>query len=392
VAGLESGGFSIRPRFEEITMRRLRNLLIVAVAAVGSACIYERDVIREQPVVSAPPPPPPADGQSDSSYQADSNYQTRASLPPAGSEIDDNAVFYTGLSPYGSWTYVAPYGRVWVPAVGYGWRPYYYGQWVLTDWGWTFVSDDPWGWAAYHYGRWNWGVGFGWYWIPGRVWGPAWVSWRYGGGYAAWCPLGPEGVYFGYRHPAWVAVPEQHFTRPIPRAAVPVSATAGVVTRAQPLNGPHATPIARSGAFGPPVSGIQRAVGQPIARVQVSQAVSRPQASASTGAPSAGPMRSPVTPRARVNPPGDSVRTPARVAPARPAPRPYTGSPPRSGWQGAPRSSGGGMRSYGGGGGVRGYGGGGNGGAPSQGGGGHAAPAPSAPRTGGGPHAGTKSK
>ena len=30
----------------------------------------------------------------------------------------------------------------------------------------------------------------GWYWIPGRTWGPAWVSWAVGGGYVGWCPLG----------------------------------------------------------------------------------------------------------------------------------------------------------------------------------------------------------
>ena len=31
---------------------------------------------------------------------------------------------------------------------------------------------------------------FGWYWAPGRTWGPGWVSWAVGGGYVGWCPLG----------------------------------------------------------------------------------------------------------------------------------------------------------------------------------------------------------
>lgn len=373
-------------------MRRFRNLLIVALAAASTACLYGREVVRE-PQVEAPPPPPAQDARPDA--QPDSSYQAQAAQPPPAGEVVDEETFYSGLSPYGSWTSVAPYGRVWVPAVGYGWRPYYYGRWVLTDWGWTFASDDPWGWAAYHYGRWNWGVGYGWYWVPGNVWGPAWVSWRYGGGYAAWCPLGPNGIIFGYHHPAWVAVQEQHFTRPIPRAAVPVSGTARVVGIAQPLSGPHASPIARSGGFGPPVAGIRRAVGQPIARVPVSQVTGRPQASASAG-PSAGPMRSPISPspRARSGSGGDAPRS---AQPVRPAPRPYTGGP-QPGVGRARGNYGGG--NYGGGG----YGGGGmrsgggaphsgGGGGPHSSGGGASAPAPAAPRGGGGhPHAGGKTK
>ncbi len=66
--------------------------------------------------------------------------------------------------------------------------------------GWTWVSDEPWGWATYHYGRWVNIVGTGWVWIPGHTWAPAWVSWRYGGGYCGWAPLPPStlvGVDFG---------------------------------------------------------------------------------------------------------------------------------------------------------------------------------------------------
>src|SRR3954466_2387579 len=185
-------------------MSSLRNIIFAALAAAtATGCLVEghavvRDDYPAAAPVEAPPPPDPV-------VEASSDYQP----PPVERDVSDVGVFYERLSPYGYWTEVADYGRVWVRYVHAGWRPYYFGRWVLTDWGWTFVSDDPWGWAGYHYGRWNWGVGVGWYWIPGRVWGPAWVSWRYGGGYAAWCPLGPPGVYFGYRHPAWVAVPEQ---------------------------------------------------------------------------------------------------------------------------------------------------------------------------------------
>jgi hypothetical protein len=287
---------------------------LVAIA-LGAGCIVERPYEREPEPTAVAPPPPLADAA-----QADNGYE--APPPPAGTAVADVDVFYGGLAPYGTWTVVAPYGRVWVPAVGWGWRPYYYGRWVLTDWGWTFVSDDPWGWAAYHYGAWNFAVGVGWYWIPGTVWGPAWVTWRYGGGYAAWCPLGPNGVIFGYNHPAWIAVPERHFTQPIPRAAVPTHATAGIVTSARPLGIPGARPM-RAGVFGPPVANIQRAGGQPIPRVAASNVI-RPRATPSPAPRAANdPMRSPVQPRSRV-----AERTPPPIAHyGPPGAHPYTGVP-----------------------------------------------------------------
>ena len=33
----------------------------------------------------------------------------------------------------------------------------------------------------------------GWYWVPGRVWAPAWVSWRRSNDYVGWAPLPPDG-------------------------------------------------------------------------------------------------------------------------------------------------------------------------------------------------------
>jgi hypothetical protein len=60
------------------------------------------------------------------------------------------------------------------------------------DYGWVWDSDEDWGWATYHYGRWTQVDGIGWCWVPGRVWAPAWVSWRYGGSYVGWAPLPPE--------------------------------------------------------------------------------------------------------------------------------------------------------------------------------------------------------
>src|SRR5690606_33962949 len=71
-------------------------------------------------------------------------------------------------------------------------RPYYSsGHWEMTSYGNTWVSDYDWGWAPFHYGRWHHAGRRGWLWIPGTQWGPAWVSWRSGGGHYGWAPLGP---------------------------------------------------------------------------------------------------------------------------------------------------------------------------------------------------------
>jgi hypothetical protein len=123
--------------------------------------------------------------------------------------------FYDNLSPYGQWVSDPQYGNVFVPNVGPDYRPYYSnGHWAMTDYGNTWVSDDPWGWACYHYGRWTNDAYYGWVWIPGSEWAPAWVDWRYGGGACGWAPLGP-GISIGvssYNCPDnwWVFVGPQY--------------------------------------------------------------------------------------------------------------------------------------------------------------------------------------
>lgn len=126
--------------------------------------------------------------------------------------------FYDNLSPYGQWVYDPQYGNVWVPNEDGDFRPYgSRGRWVMTDYGNTWVSDDPWGWAVYHYGRWTYNPYYGWIWVPGYEWAPAWVSWRYGGGYCGWAPLGP-GVTVGMSYYApdnwWVFVGPQYMYEP----------------------------------------------------------------------------------------------------------------------------------------------------------------------------------
>ena len=115
-------------------------------------------------------------------------------VAPPGSEI--NLVYFQDqLRPYGTWVDVPPYGPVWRPndAVQMaGWRPYFnQGYWEYTDAGWFWHSDVPYGDIVFHYGRWLRDIRYGWVWVPGYDWAPAWVSWRHAEGFAGWAPLPP---------------------------------------------------------------------------------------------------------------------------------------------------------------------------------------------------------
>ena len=54
------------------------------------------------------------------------------------------------------------------------------------------MSRDPWGGDPYHYGTWVSLSGYGWAWVPGTVWAPAWVTWSYSDRYVGWAPLPPS--------------------------------------------------------------------------------------------------------------------------------------------------------------------------------------------------------
>jgi hypothetical protein len=106
------------------------------------------------------------------------------------------SVFYSSLGSYGEWIPVEGGVYGWRPiGVAVGWRPYMYGRWAWTVDGWYWVSDEPWGWAVFHYGRWYYDDYYGWIWIPGYDWAPAWVEWRFGGPYVGWAPLSPYAVF-----------------------------------------------------------------------------------------------------------------------------------------------------------------------------------------------------
>jgi hypothetical protein len=147
-----------------------------------------------------------------------------ARLGVSGEYLPDNVQSYAStFNEYGNWQYMSTYGYVWYPRVYAGWRPYYYGRWsVLGPWGWTWIGSDPWAWPTHHFGRWGFNAG-SWFWIPGRTWGPAWVSWAYAPGYVSWCPLGwnnhavfgfNANVFSGHRvgpwH-GWTVVPHRGF-------------------------------------------------------------------------------------------------------------------------------------------------------------------------------------
>lgn len=101
-------------------------------------------------------------------------------------------VFYDELSPYGLWVDYPNYDYVWIPNVDAYFAPYSTaGQWVLTGYGWTWVSAYSWGWAPFHYGRWDYDDYYGWFWVPDSEWGPSWVVWRKAHGYYGWAPMSP---------------------------------------------------------------------------------------------------------------------------------------------------------------------------------------------------------
>ena len=134
----------------------------------------------------------------------------------------DTSYYYDYLSSDGVWVHHSPYGYEWIPErMAYGWRPYTQGQWVWSDFGWTWASQFRWGWVPFHYGRWGWDRSLGWYWVPGTEWGPAWVTWRSSDLYIGWAPIPPEARFipgvgintlpFTLHHSSWVFVEYSRF-------------------------------------------------------------------------------------------------------------------------------------------------------------------------------------
>jgi hypothetical protein len=114
-------------------------------------------------------------------------------IGPSGRANVDVGFFYDDLASYGNWVQRPSYGWVWTPRVATrSWRPYQNGHWVWTDLGWSWVSNESFGWATYHYGRWYDDPDYGWEWVPGNQWAPAWVDWHASNDYVGWAPLPPS--------------------------------------------------------------------------------------------------------------------------------------------------------------------------------------------------------
>ena len=179
--------------------------------------------------------------------------------------------FYDELEPYGTWVYDPQYGDVWIPDAEDDFRPYASrGHWVLTEYGNTWVSDYPWGWATFHYGRWRFDDYYGWEWIPGYEWAPAWVSWRQGGGYYGWAPLMPGisiSLIFGgrgYNIPDnyWSFAPQAYINRPnIYNYYVPHTRVINIIRNTTVINNTYARDNRRYIA-GPGIQDIQRVTHQ----------------------------------------------------------------------------------------------------------------------------------
>jgi len=254
--------------------------------------------------------------------------------------------FHAPLTPYGEWVSVGSYGNVWRPRVAAGWRPYYYGRWEWTSEGWLWVSDEPYGWAVYHYGRWAFDDYYGWIWVPGYQWAPAWVTWRYSGDVVGWAPLAPGfSMYvasYPLVEPCWTFVPTTRFVAvPVYSVAYAPTYTRDYFYRTAPA---PARPVGRSvPGYARPAPAPTPAWGGPAPRA-IEQRIGRPLVPARViAAPSPGashvrgneiaifrPERAAPAPRAGGM--GDARGRPPGFAPA-------PGDAARNGFVAAPRSA-----------------------------------------------------
>jgi len=210
------------------------------------------------------------------------------SAQPAQAQIQVNISiggFYDELEPYGRWVDCS-YGDCWVPErVSRDWQPYSNGEWVYTEYGWTWVSYDPWGDDPYHYGTWVYTDRYGWVWIPGTVWAPAWVTWTYNDNYVGWAPLPPSIVFgsSGYSGRAIRMRPTQYVFVPTNRFVGTNVASVRIAPQRSATIFSQTTPVTRFGVSGGivrnmaiPVETIQRATRTPIQTRSIRDAKTAP--------------------------------------------------------------------------------------------------------------------
>lgn len=204
----------------------------------------------------------------------------------AAVSIHATADFDAPLSSCGTWVNVGSYGRCWRPVgIAAGWQPYCNGEWVWTDCGWYWESDEPWAWACYHYGYWVYDPTYGWVWIPGVDWAPAWVCWRIGDGCIGWAPMCPPGFFFNRRpiDAAFVFVDNDRFGSHIGPSVIVTGNRHDLIRRtkfisnvgfaSRDVDGHGARRVAIN--EGPGLDAIQKATGRPFKAVSMNTALRR---------------------------------------------------------------------------------------------------------------------
>jgi hypothetical protein len=150
------------------------------------------------------------------------------------------------LAPHGQWTPHPDKKFVFRPhqAAQPDWAPLRLGQWIYTDYGWTWHGTGPTEWATGHYGYWF-KDAQGWCWVPDIHWLPGCVEWLQSGDYIGWRPTPldrfsnpnePEAV--RYADPTqWNFIPREKLRGPLTPAdfASPEQAAA-LLVKAEPAD------------------------------------------------------------------------------------------------------------------------------------------------------------
>jgi hypothetical protein len=207
-------------------------------------------------------------------------FSASADLEVSGAvQIRGRGDFREPLAAHGTWIEVSGHGSCWRPArVEVSWRPYTFGHWVWTDYGWYWISDEPWAWACYHYGWWLYDPVDGWVWVPGVEWAPAWVSWRAGGGYVGWAPLPPPGIILA--PPLFAFVEVHRFSDPIRPSVIIVNNTT-IINKTTVITGVKRETRSVAGAApqrvvineGPGVALVEKSTGKKVSTVPIRDAV-----------------------------------------------------------------------------------------------------------------------
>jgi hypothetical protein len=147
------------------------------------------------------------------------------------------------------------------------------------------VSYDPWGDDPYHYGTWVYTDRYGWAWIPGTVWAPAWVTWSYNDNYVGWAPLPPSIAFgsSGYSGRAIRMRPTQYVFVPTNRFVGTSVSSVRISPQRSATIFSQTTPVTRFGVSGGivsnmaiPVETIQRATRTQIQRRSIRDAKTAP--------------------------------------------------------------------------------------------------------------------